>query len=141
MKCKTSDDGKEKPQIITFYSFKKREMDIVDQLNDYYTTRSKSYRWVMVALSHMSDTDRGIGKTVSSLKNDSDISSTSSYDFSWNLKKALALPHVQQISLNGLASSVQLEIKMFLRTAVLVGEPVPKVEKRFTGTGKDVNYT
>ena len=46
-----------------------------------------------------------------------------------------------QISLNGLASSVQLEIKMFLRTAVLVGEPVPKVEKRFTGTGKDVNYT
>ena len=93
MKCKTSDDGKEKPQIITFYSFKKREMDIVDQLNDYCTTRSKSYRWVMVALSHMSDTDRGIGKTVSSLKNDSDISSTSSYDFSWNLKKALALPH------------------------------------------------
>ena len=116
-------------------------MDIVDQLNDYYTTRSKSYRWVMVALSHMSDTDRVIGKTVSSLKNDSDISSTSSYDFSWNLKKALALPNVQQISLNGLASSVQLEIKMFLRTVVLVDEPVPKVEKRFTGTGKDVNYT
>ena len=38
---KTIDDGKEKPQIITFYDFAKGEMDIIDQLNDYYTTRSK----------------------------------------------------------------------------------------------------
>ena len=39
---KTIDDGKEKSKIITFYDFVKGRMDIVDQLNDYYTTRSKS---------------------------------------------------------------------------------------------------
>ena len=40
----TIDDGKEKPRIITFYDFTKGGKDIVDQLNDYYTTRSKPCR-------------------------------------------------------------------------------------------------
>ena len=133
---KTIDDGKGQPQIIKFYDLTKSRTGIVDQLNDYCTTKSKSCRWVMVALSYMLDTTRVNGKTVRCLKNDSDISSTSSYDFSWNLAKALALPHVQRRSLNGLASSVQLKIKMFLGTALLVDEPVPKVERRFTGTGQ-----
>ena len=122
---KTIDDGKEKAQ--------KAGTDMVDQLNDYYTTRSKSCRWIMIALSYMLNTARVNGKTVWCLKNDSDISSTFSYDFGWNLAKALAFPHVQRTSLNDLASRVQLKIKMFLRTALLVDEPVPKVESRFTG--------
>ena len=70
------------------------------------------------------------------LENDSNISSTSSYDFSWNLEKGLALRHIQKTSLNGLESRVQLKIKMFLGTGLLVDEPVPKIERRFTGTGK-----
>ena len=36
---KTIDDGKENPQIIKFYDFTKGGTDIVDLLNDYYTTR------------------------------------------------------------------------------------------------------
>ena len=47
----TTDDGKEKPQIIKFYDFTKGVTDIEDQLNDYFTTRSKSFRWIMVVLS------------------------------------------------------------------------------------------
>ena len=47
---KTIDDGKEKLQIIKFYYFTKGRTDMVDQMNDYYTTRSKSCRWVMSAL-------------------------------------------------------------------------------------------
>ena len=31
---------------------------------------------------------------------------------------------------------MQLKIKMFLGTTLLVEEPVPKVERRFTGTGQ-----
>ena len=50
---KTIDDGKEKPQIIKFYGFTKGVTDIVNQLNDYYTTRSRSCRWVMLALSRI----------------------------------------------------------------------------------------
>ena len=36
---KTIDDGKEKPQILKFYDFTKGGTDIVDHLNDCYTTR------------------------------------------------------------------------------------------------------
>ena len=50
---KTIDDGKEKPQIIKFYGFTKGVTDIVNQLNDYYTTRSRSCRWIMLALSRI----------------------------------------------------------------------------------------
>ena len=39
---KTIDDGKEKPQII---KVPKSGTDIVDKLNDYYTTREKSCQW------------------------------------------------------------------------------------------------
>ena len=140
---KTIDDGKEKPQIIKFYDFTKGGTDIVDQPSDYYTTISMSCCWVMIALSCILDTVRVNGKTVRCLKNNSDISITSSYDFTWNLGKALALPHLQRRSLNGLASSVHSKINMFLGTALLKDEPVPKVERRFTETGQrqDVNYT
>ena len=62
--AKTIDDGKEKLQIIKFYGFIKGGMDIVDQLNDYYTTRSKSCRCVMVALLYMLDTARVNEKTM-----------------------------------------------------------------------------
>ena len=88
----------------------------------------------MVALSYMLATARVNGKTVWCLKNDSDISSTSSYDFSWNLAKVLALSHVQRWSLNGLASSVHLKVNMFLGTSLLVDESVTKLERRFTET-------
>ena len=52
----------------------------------------------------------------------------------------MALQYVQRRSLNGLASSVQLRIKMLLGTALLVDEPLPKVERRFTGTGQRRRY-
>ena len=41
---KTTDDVKEKPQIIKFNDFTKGVTDIEDQLNDYFITRSKSFR-------------------------------------------------------------------------------------------------
>ena len=90
----------------------------------------------MVALLYMLDTTRVNGKTVWCLKSNSAISRTSSYDFSWNQAKALALPHIQRRSLNDLASTVQLKIKMFLRTAFLAVVPKPKVKRRFTGAGQ-----
>ena len=140
---KAIDDSKEKPKLIKFNHFTEGGTDIVDQLNDYCTTRSNFYRWVMLALSYMLDTARVNGKTVWCLKNNSDISSTSSYDFSWILTKVLALPHVQQRRLNGLASSVQLKIKMFLGTVLLVDEAVPKKreDSQEPDKGEDVNYT
>ena len=42
---KMIDNGKKKPQIIKFYDFPKSGTDIVDKLNDYYTTQEKSCQW------------------------------------------------------------------------------------------------
>ena len=109
---------------------------MVDQLKGYYITRSKLCRWIMVVLSYMLDKVGFNGKTVQCWKNNSNISSTSSYDFNQNLEKTLALQYVQRRRLNGLASSVQLRIKIFLRVALLVDEPLAKLERRFTGTGQ-----
>ena len=39
---KTRDDKKEKPAIYKFYDFTKGGTDIVDQMNDYYTTESEN---------------------------------------------------------------------------------------------------
>ena len=126
LRGKTTDDGNEKSQIITFDHFTKGGTDIINQLNDYYTTRSKSFLWVMVVLSHMLDMARVNEKTLWYWKNDLDISSTSSYNFSWNFAKSLALLHGQQ----------KRCFKLFLLTVLLVDKPVPKVERRFTVTGQ-----
>ena len=40
----TKDDNSQKPSMYEFYDFTKGGTDIVDQLNDFYTTRSKSKR-------------------------------------------------------------------------------------------------
>ena len=76
------------------------------------------------------------GKSVSCLKNKMRISKKSSYDFGWELGKRLAMPHVQSRSLNGLKSSMQWKIKMFLGTAFEVEQPLSKVEQRHKCTGK-----
>ena len=64
----TKEDNKSKPQIFTFYSFTKGGTDIVDQMNDYCTTRAKSLRWVMIVLYYMLDTVRVNAKTIWCIK-------------------------------------------------------------------------
>ena len=65
----TKDDKKFKPAIFKFYDFTKGGTDIVDQLNDYYTCRSGTNRWDLVALFYMLDTARVNCKTDWCLKN------------------------------------------------------------------------
>ena len=64
----TKDENKSKPQIFTFYGFTKGGPDIVDQMNDYCTTRAKSLRWVMIVLYYMLDTVRVNAKTIWCIK-------------------------------------------------------------------------
>ena len=64
LKGVTMDGGKDKPAIYKLYDFTKGGTDIVDQLNDFYSVRSKSLRWVNVALYYTLDTSQVNAKTV-----------------------------------------------------------------------------
>ena len=65
----TNEDNKSEPQIFIFYDFKKGGTDIFDQMNDYFTTRAKSLRWVMIVLYYMLKTARINAKTIWCIKN------------------------------------------------------------------------
>ena len=73
---KTIDNGKGKLQIIKFYDFTKGGTNIVDHLNDYYTTQVKFSRWVMVALLNILDTFWVNWKTIWCMRHKEDILSS-----------------------------------------------------------------
>ena len=60
----TIDDDKCKPAIIKFYDFTKEGTDIIDQKMGYYTVKTKSRRWTMVAFAYLLDTIRVNASTV-----------------------------------------------------------------------------
>ena len=90
----------------------------------------------MVALFFMLNIFRINGITISCLKQKEDISKFSSYDFRWNLAKALAFSHVLRQKLYALTSVVQLKMKIFLGIALEVPEPVPNIENKYESTNK-----
>ena len=97
----TKDDNKSKPQIFKFYDFTKGGTDIVDQMNDYFTTRAKSLRWVMIVLYYMLDTARANAKTIWCIKNGIDHHELKSYNFGWDLAKTLTMPRAIRRDVNG----------------------------------------
>ena len=105
----TKDDNKSKPQIFKFYDFTKGGTDIVDQMNDYFTTRAKSLRWVMIVLYYMLHTARVNAKTIWCMKNGIDHHKLKSYNFGWDVAKTLTMLHVIRRGVNGLGLMVQLK--------------------------------
>ena len=134
--CCTKDDLKSKPQIFKFYDFTKGGTDIVDQMNDYFTTRAKSLRWVMIVLYYMLDTTRVNAKSIWCIKEGIDFNRIKSYDFGWDLAKCLAMPHVTRRNLNGLSAMVQLKMNLFLGKTLEQPEPKPEIEAKFDCVGK-----
>ena len=132
----TKDDNKSKPQIFKFYDFTKGGTDIVDQMNDYFTTRAKSLRRAVIVLYHMLDTARVILKTIWCIKNGIDHHKLKSYNFGWDLAKTLTVPHVICRDVHGLDLMIQPKRNLFLDTAFVVPEPKPKIKKRFERTAK-----
>ena len=60
----TIDHDKCKPSIIKFYDFTKEGTGIIDQNMGYYTVKTKSRRWIMVAFEYLLDTIRVNASTV-----------------------------------------------------------------------------
>ena len=102
----TIDDGKKKPAIIKFYDFTKGGTDIVDQINDFHTCRTQTYRWDLVVLFYILDTIKTNSKTVWCLKNNKDISSSESFQIGWDLANSLVKPFIENRCINGLPNQV-----------------------------------
>ena len=98
----TRDDGYHKPAIIKLYDFTKGGTDILDQLNDYHTCRSCTFRWDVVALFYMLGTIRVNSETIWCIKHGLDVQKFKSCDFAWELAMQLIKLFVRSRNTSGL---------------------------------------
>lgn len=110
----TKDDNKFKPAIYKLYDFTKGGTDIVDQRVGFYSCKSKSPRWTMVAFFFLLDTCRVNSGTVYFLNKKKDPRKGNSFDFGWKLGMQLILPLIRSRPINGLSSLIQQKIKLVL---------------------------
>ena len=69
---------------------------IVDRLNNYYTARSQSNRWDLVAFFYMLDTIRVNSKTHYCLKKELNIQHESTFGLAYDLAQRLTQPYIEQ---------------------------------------------
>ena len=90
---KVSRDERRKSHVMVFYDSTKGGVYVVDLHSSSISTRMKSRRWTMNAFSFSLDTARTNART---LYNGVLNISTSNFHFTWNIGKALVLPHIQR---------------------------------------------
>ena len=110
----TRDDNKEKLGIYKFYYFTKGGMDILDQLNDYYTVCSQSNRWDLVAFDYILDTKCVNSKTLFCIKKGLDVKKENSFDLLFELAKSLTYPFIELRRINWLGKTVTRTIDFIL---------------------------
>ena len=110
----TKDDNKFKPAIYKLYDFTKGGTDIVDQRVGFYSCKSKSPRWTMVAFFFLLGTCRVNSGTVYFLNKKKYPRKGNSFDFGWKLGMQLVLPLIRSRPINGLSSLIQQKIKLVL---------------------------
>ena len=108
-------------------------------MNDYFTTRAKSLRWVMIVLYYILDTTRVNGKSIWCIKEGIDFNRIESYDFRWDLAKSLAMRHVTRRNLNGLSAMVQLKMNLFLGKALEQQSPNQRLKQNLIVLAKERN--
>ena len=126
----TRDDNKQKPGIYKFYDFTKCGTDIVDQLNEYYTVRSQSNRWDLVAFYYILDTIRVNSKTLFCIKKGLDVKKENTFDLAFELVKSLTYPFVEKRRINGLGKNVTQKTG-FVLNRQSIHPTVSKIERRF----------
>ena len=126
----TRDDNKQKPGIYKFYNFTKGGMDIVDQLNDYYTVLYQSNRWDLVAFYYILNTIRVNSKTLFCIKKGLDMKKENIFDLAFELAKSFTYPFIEQRRINRLRKSATRKIDFVLNRQSLL-PTVSKIERRF----------
>ena len=87
---------------------------MVDQMNDYFTTRAKCLRWIIIVFFYMLDTARVNAKSTWCIKNGIDHHKLKSYNFGRDLAKTLTMVHVICQDVNELGLMIQLKRNLFL---------------------------
>ena len=75
----------------------------MDQLNDYHTCRSRTFRWDVVALFYMLGTIWVNPKTIWCITQGLDVQKFKSFDFAWELTMQLIEPFIRSRNINGLS--------------------------------------
>ena len=68
----------------------------MDPLNKYYTVRSQSNRWDLVAFYYILDTIHVNSKTLFYIKKDLDVKKENTFDLAFELVKSLTYPFIEQ---------------------------------------------
>ena len=109
-----TNDARKKPNVIVFYDHTKGGVDVMDQMAGCFTTRFKSHRWTMNALSYVLDTVRTNMNTLWNEMNPD--KKVSSYDFLWELGQSPIKPHIEYSyqNRNGIQTDIVNAMKNFL---------------------------
>ena len=111
----TQNDVKEKQQIYKVYDFMKgRGADIMEQRAQFYTCKPKIRLWTISVFSYVLDTSQINASAIWSMNNNENPRTIDSMSFRRKLVKSLVLPYVNQISVNGLSSSIQKKCLLLL---------------------------
>ena len=109
--CNTSDE-KAKPLVYKVYDYTKRGVDIPDQRMASYTTKPKTGKWTIVAMSYVLDMARMNSQTVYEANNS--INGFNSFDFGWLLVNSLVAPHMHnRIEQGGLTMTLKSSMMKF----------------------------
>ena len=111
----TKDDDKQKPGLYKlFYDFTKGGTDIVDQKMGFYSTKSKSRRWTITALSYVLDMARVNATTIFAMNKGNDPKKQNAFSFLEKLVKQMVEPHIRNRNINGLGWIVKEKMQLFL---------------------------
>ena len=102
------------PSTSPIYDFTKGSVDIVNQLNNFYTTRSKSKRWDILTMFYILDTIRVYSKILFCIKPKLDIKKEDTFSVTYKLVKSLGYSFIKQRSLNGLCTEIIQKIDFIL---------------------------
>ena len=100
------DDNKKKPAVHKLYNFTKGGTDIVDQKMLFYSCKTKSRKWTLVAFVYLLDTIQVNSAILYALNRNMDPKKQSSFKFGHSLAEQLTLPQIRRRNKNGLTSNV-----------------------------------
>ena len=135
---KTKNDKKEKAAINKLYDFTKGGTDIVDQMNDCYTTRAKTLRWSTLGFYYMLDTIRVNAKSLWCIKHGKDQKKANTFDVGLDLAHSLVILFIQQRSLVGLRKPLLKKINYTKITNF--HQKQSSVEKKYPAVGDRKRY-